>query len=262
MQTTFSQDVLKEKNADSLVIDDRAQLAGMPPNEIAAAEAAAKADKQGRQIRHPPRSTPPTSPRSPRWQDRALRERLLQTSLDRNSHGGEFDTRATVSRIAKLRAEHAVLLGYPNHAAYQLDDQTAGSVATVNKLLAEPRAARRRQRQAARPPTCRKIIDQEGGKFPARRLGLGFLLGEGPQGALRFRRIAAASLFRVEPRAARRRVLRGGPAVRADVQGAARPAGVPAGRARLRGVRRRRLSRWRSSWRITTRAPPSAAARG
>ena len=60
--------------------------------------------------------------------NRALRQRIMEASLTRGSKGGEFDTREIVSRIAKLRAERAALLGYPNHAAYQLEDQTAGSV--------------------------------------------------------------------------------------------------------------------------------------
>src|SRR5205814_1094255 len=56
-------------------------------------------------------------------QNRALREKIMATSLARNSHGGEFDNKEVVSRTAKLRAERATLLGYPNHAAYQLEDQ-------------------------------------------------------------------------------------------------------------------------------------------
>ncbi len=49
LQTTFEQNVLKEKNASSTVVDDRADLAGLSDNEIAAASAAAKADgKEGK----------------------------------------------------------------------------------------------------------------------------------------------------------------------------------------------------------------------
>ena len=44
LQTTFEQNVLKEKNASSIVVNDRAELAGLSDNEIAAAAAAAKAD--------------------------------------------------------------------------------------------------------------------------------------------------------------------------------------------------------------------------
>ncbi len=88
----------------------------------------------------------------------------MQASLARNSHGGEFDTRNVVTRTAKLRAERATLLGYANHAAYQLEDQTAGNVETVNKLLAQlaPPAVANANREGA---DMQAIIDQDKGGF-------------------------------------------------------------------------------------------------
>jgi peptidyl-dipeptidase Dcp len=65
------------------------------------------------------------------------RERLMALSLARGSRGGEFDNRELVQRLAKLRAEKAKLLGYPNYAAYSLEDQTAKTPDAVNKLLSE-----------------------------------------------------------------------------------------------------------------------------
>ena len=116
----------------------------------------------------------------------------MKASLARGSRGGEFDNRATASRIAKLRAERAALLGYPNHAAYQLDEQTAGSVDAVNKLLAQlgPPAVANARREAA---AMQKLVDAETARLQARGLGLGLLRREGAQGALRLRRVAAAS---------------------------------------------------------------------
>ena len=163
LQTTFNQDVLKEKNADSVVVADRAQLAGLSDAEIASAEAAAKADKQEGKFVFPLLNTS-GQPELASLQDRALRQRIMEASLARNSHGGEFDDRGVVSRIARLRAERAVLLGYPNHAAYQLEDQTIGSVAAVNKLLADsaaPAVANARKEAA----DMQAIIDQEKGGF-------------------------------------------------------------------------------------------------
>jgi peptidyl-dipeptidase Dcp len=46
LQTTFEQNVLKEKNSSSVVFDKREDLDGLSDNEIAAAAAAAKADKK------------------------------------------------------------------------------------------------------------------------------------------------------------------------------------------------------------------------
>src|SRR5207237_4449869 len=89
---------------------------------------------------------------------------IMQASLSRNSKGGPFDTRDVVIRTAQLRAERAKLLGYENHAAYQLEDQTAGNVATVNKLLADlaPPSVANAKREAA---DMQKIVDQEKGDF-------------------------------------------------------------------------------------------------
>src|SRR6266576_1429779 len=97
-------------------------------------------------------------------QNREIRERIMQASLSRNSKGGPFDTRDVVIRTAQLRAERAKLLGYENHAAYQLDDQTAGNVPTVNKLLADlaPPAVANARREAAE---MQKVVDQEKGGF-------------------------------------------------------------------------------------------------
>jgi peptidyl-dipeptidase Dcp len=97
-------------------------------------------------------------------QNRALRERIMQASLSRNSKGGEFDTRNIVLRTAQLRAERAKLLGYENHAAYQLEDQTAHDVPTVNKLLGDlaPPAVANARREVA---DMQKVVDQEKGGF-------------------------------------------------------------------------------------------------
>src|SRR6476619_5843895 len=44
LQTDFEQNVLKEKNASSIIVDKKEDLAGMSDGEIAAAASAAKAD--------------------------------------------------------------------------------------------------------------------------------------------------------------------------------------------------------------------------
>ncbi len=163
LETTFNQAVLKEKNADGVTVTDRAQLAGMSDGEIAATENAAKADHQeGKFVIRLLNTT--TQPAVGSLTDRTLRQRIMEASLSRNSHGGEFDDKATITRIAKLRAERANLLGYPNHAAYQLDEQTIGSVGAVNKLLADsaaPAVANAKKEGA----DIQAVIDQEKGGF-------------------------------------------------------------------------------------------------
>lgn len=163
LQTTFEQNVLKEKNASSVVVDNRSELDGMSDSQIAAAATAAKEEhKEGKFVIRLQNTTgqPPLA-----WlKNRALRERIMKDSLSRNSKGGEFDNREVVSRIARLRAERAALLGYASHAAYQLEDQTAGSVETVNKILSEitPPAVANARRETA---DMQAVVDQEKGGF-------------------------------------------------------------------------------------------------
>ncbi len=163
LQTDFEQNVLKEKNASSIVVDKKEDLAGLSDNEIAAAASAAKADgKDGKWEIRLLNTTP--QPALASLQNRALREKIMQVSLARNSHGGEFDNKEVVNRTAKLRAERATLLGYANHAAYQLEDQTAKDVGTVNKLLSDlaPAAVANAKKEGA---DMQAIIDKENGGF-------------------------------------------------------------------------------------------------
>jgi peptidyl-dipeptidase Dcp len=163
LQTQFEQNVLKEKNASSIVVDRKEDLAGLSDNQMASVTAAAKAEhKEGKFVIQSQNTT--GQPLLGSLQNRQLRERIMRTSLARNSKGGEFDTRRVVLRTSQLRAEKAKLLGYTNWAVYQLEDQTAHDVPTVNKLLGDlaPPAVANAKREAA---DMQKIVDQENGRF-------------------------------------------------------------------------------------------------
>src|SRR5215469_12401311 len=163
LQTQFEQNVLKERNTSSVIVDRKEEVAGLTKDQLAGVIAAAKAEhKEGKFVIQLQNTT--GQPLLGSLQDRPLRERIMQASLSRNSKGGEFDTRDIVLRTAQLRAEKAKLLGYANWAAYQLEDQTAHDVATVNKLLADlaPPAAENAKREAA---DMQKIVDEEKGGF-------------------------------------------------------------------------------------------------
>ncbi len=163
LQTKFEQDVLKEKNALSIVVDNRADLDGLSESDIAAAVVAATAEKKEGKFVFPLQNTT-GQPALTFLKNRALRERIMQTSLGRNTRGNEWDTRDAVLRTVKLRAERAALLGYASHAAYQLEDQTAKNVETVNKLLSQlaPPSVANAHREEAE---MQKVIDQENGGF-------------------------------------------------------------------------------------------------
>lgn len=163
LQTSFGQNVLNEANASALVVDTRAELAGMSDKAIDAA--AAEAKKRGLEGKFviPVVNTTGQASLSV-LTNRATRQRLLEASLNRGSHGGQFDNRDIVVKTATLRAERAKLLGYPSHAAYILEDQTAHDTGAVNKLLAElakPAVANARKEAAE----IQKVIDAEKGGF-------------------------------------------------------------------------------------------------
>ena len=165
LQTEFSQNVLKEANASALVVDTRAELAGMSDKAIDAAAALAKKDGLDGKFKVPVVNTTQQAPLS-ELTNRATRQKLLDLSLARGSHGGEYDNRQAVLDLVKARAERAKLLGYPSHAAYMLEDQTAKTTDAVNTLLAEfaKPAVRNAHKEAAE---IQKVIDADGGKFQA-----------------------------------------------------------------------------------------------
>ena len=165
LQTQFAQNTLKEANASALVVDTRAELAGMSDKAIDAAAVEAKKRGMDGKFVIPVVNTTQQAALSV-LTNRDTRAKLLSASMARGSRGGEFDTRQTVLQIAKLRAERAVLLGYPNHAAYNLEEQTAKTTGAVNSLLAElaPPAVNNARKEAA---DIQKVIDAEKGGFKA-----------------------------------------------------------------------------------------------
>ena len=149
LQTSFTQNVLDGVNAAAIVVDDREQLSGLSEGEVAAAAAAANSrGLDGKYVIALLNTS--GQPALSSLDDRALRERIMRASLARGSEDGDYDNRQVITRLAELRAERAVLLGYPNHAAYILDEQTAQTVTAVNDRLASlvPRAVANADREA------------------------------------------------------------------------------------------------------------------
>lgn len=136
LETDFSQNVLSEVNDLAIVVDTREELTGLDEALIeAASDEAESRDMPGKFVI--PLLNTSGQPALASLQNRDLRERIMRTSLSRGSRGGEFDNRETLSRVLRLRAERAQLLGYANHAEYILENQTAQTVDAVNLRLAE-----------------------------------------------------------------------------------------------------------------------------
>ena len=161
--TQFSQNVLEEVNSKAIVVDDVKELAGLSETQIASAAEAAKArDMEGKYVL--PLLNTSQQPSMSSLENRALRQRILETSMGRGSSGGEYDNRELVSSVFKLRAQRAQLLGYDNHAAYQLVSQTAKTTDAVNTRLSTlaPAAVANANKEAA---DLQKMVDLQGGDF-------------------------------------------------------------------------------------------------
>ena len=149
LSAEFSDNTLDEVNASAIEVATAEELAGLSEGEIAAAaEAAKERDKEGRFVIALLNTS--GQPALASLEDRALRQRLSEASLARGSSGGEHDNRAVIVRIAALRAERAALLGYPNHAAFVLEEQTAQTLEAVDERLSglTPAAVANARREA------------------------------------------------------------------------------------------------------------------
>jgi peptidyl-dipeptidase Dcp len=163
LNTQFRQHVLAETDAGALVIDDKADLAGLSEGDIAAAAQKAIDRKMpGKWVITLQNTT--QQPALASLSNRAVRERLFNASVQRGNHGGPNDTKDIVTRLAQVRAQHAKLLGYPNYDAYVLDDQMAKTPEIALKLMTDlvPASTAKARDEAAR---IQKVIDAENGGF-------------------------------------------------------------------------------------------------
>lgn len=163
LTTKFEDNILKERTASAIVVDDVKQLDGMSAEGIEAAAAAAKAKGQEGKWLIDLRNTT-TQPALSELKDRALRERIMKASLARNGRDNAWDNRKLIARLAQLRAEKARLLGFPSWAHYVMDDQMAQSPERALKLMADmaPAAAANARKEAAK---LQAIVDRQNGGF-------------------------------------------------------------------------------------------------
>ena len=102
---------------------EKSKLAGLSEAQLAAAAEAATQRKQEGWVLTLQNTT--QQPSLANLSNRSTRQELFEDSWNRAEHGGTNDTRATIIRLAQLRAQKATLLGYPNFAAWKLEDQMA-----------------------------------------------------------------------------------------------------------------------------------------
>ncbi len=134
LSTQFGDKLLAATNAAALSVDDEASLDGLTDSQIEAAADAAKSRKQDGKWMLTLQNTT-QQPELSELTDRDTRKALFDKSWTRAEQGDDNDTRATVLKLAKVRAEEAKLLGYPNWAAWKLTDQMAKDPSHVEQFM-------------------------------------------------------------------------------------------------------------------------------
>jgi len=147
--TEFGQRTKEAMKASALLLDNPADLAGLPEEDVAgAAEAAKAAGHDGKYLLT--LIQPSNQPALASLENRTIRRRLFEASLSRGTDGGPLDVREIVTATVRLRAEKAALLGFANFAELVVDQQTAPDFSDVQAMLRRlaPAAVRNAQAEA------------------------------------------------------------------------------------------------------------------
>ncbi len=163
LSSQFVNKLLAATKAAALVVGNKADLDGLSAGEIDAAAQAAKArGLDGKWVISLQNTT--QQPALAELGNRDVRHELFEHSWTRAEKGGPNDTRKTIAELAKVRAEKAKLLGYPNYAAWKLEDQMAKNPETVLKFvraLVPPTMAKARHEAGE----LQRLIDRSGKHF-------------------------------------------------------------------------------------------------
>ena len=159
----FSNNVLNDNNAFRLIIDNEADLSGLPAAVVAAAaELAAKEGNEGKWAFSLQRSV--FTPFLTFADNRDLREKMWQAMANQGNNGNEFDNNQITARIASLELRKAQLFGHTTSAEYVLENNMAKNPQTVRRFLEDlwrPTQVVLRREVAE----LQKIIDAENGGF-------------------------------------------------------------------------------------------------
>lgn len=163
LSAKFTNQLLDAAKAGALVVDNKDDLKGLSESAINSASLKAEANgKKGKYMLSLQNTT--QQPALQSLENRTTREKLFDASWMRAEKGDENDTRATIIRIAEIRAERANLLGFPNYAAWALQNQMAKTPETVESFLAKlvpPAIANVKQEVN----DIQAVIDKEKGGF-------------------------------------------------------------------------------------------------
>ncbi len=163
LSVKYGENVLAETNAFKLVIDNPADLAGLPPSVVDMAAATAKqSGLEGKWVFTI--QVPSMTPFLQSSSRRDLREKLHRAYTMKGDNDNANDNKANVKAIVTLRQERSKILGYPSFAAFVLENNMAKTPDKVNAFLAqlwEPTLAKAKAEAA----DLQALIDREKGGF-------------------------------------------------------------------------------------------------
>ncbi|MDR3772195.1 MAG: peptidyl-dipeptidase Dcp [Terracidiphilus sp.] len=133
LTTAFISRLLAATKDAAYATTGKAALAGLSDAELAAAADAAKQRNVQGWVVSLQNTT--QQPELESLTNRDTRHALFLDSWERAERGGDNDTRATIARLAQLRAQKARLLGFPNYAAWKLTDQMAHTPEAALKFM-------------------------------------------------------------------------------------------------------------------------------
>ena len=132
----FGNNLLKENSNYQLVIDNPADLAGLPQASIdAAAQEAKNNGMEGKWVFT--LSKPSLIPFLQYAENRELRKQMYLAYYNRGDNGNEFDNKDIIKEMLRLKQQKAQLLGYDCPANYILSVNMAHDAATVDQFLAD-----------------------------------------------------------------------------------------------------------------------------
>ncbi len=162
LENTFLTKLLAAAAAGAYSTQDRNALAGLSEGQLAAAAEEAKAHKQQGWVL--PLQNTTQQPDFTFLSDRDTRHAIFENSWNRAERGDANDTRATLARLAQLRAQKAALLGYPNYAAWTLTDQMAKTPEAAIHFL-DALVPATTAKAASEEKDIQSVIDSQGGGF-------------------------------------------------------------------------------------------------
>lgn len=134
LDAEFSKRLLTDMKALAVVVDSAEELDGLTDNQIASCKAGAEArGLTGKYLINTMNFS--GNPLLGSLKNRALRERVMEASLEKGDRNNANDTKEIILKVVKLRAERAALFGFKNHAEYQTSNQTAKKPENIHAML-------------------------------------------------------------------------------------------------------------------------------